>query len=264
MGHFADETAITAAGDNRWSARLSGAWNIGTNSNGGYALMPVLRAMREQAGHPDPISVTTHFLRPGVGDTEAEVEAIRVRAGRTTATTRGSLTQEGKPRLVTIASFGDLTQAAGVGPELGIERPEIPPVHECQNRSGLEQGVDLPILTRVDTYVHPEHAQAGGGERALIDGWIRFSDGTEPSTLSLPFFADAFPPSLYSLVGFIGWVPTIELTVHVRRVPAPGFLQARMECDDLHGGRMIETGTLWDSSGAVVARTRQIGLLLNE
>ncbi len=82
--------------------------------------------------------------------------------------------------------------------------------------------------------------------------------------MSLPFFTDAFPPSLYSLVGNIGWVPTVELTVHVRRAPAAGWLRARFECDDLHRGRMIETGALWDSGGALVARCRQIGLLLRE
>ena len=63
-------------------------------------------------------------------------------------------------------------------------------------------------------------------------------------------------------MGSVGWVPTIELTVHVRRRPAPGWVLARFECDDLAGGRMIETGSLWDSSGALVARSRQLGLLL--
>ena len=95
-----------------------------------------------------------------------------------------------------------------------------------------------------------------------MEGWIRFVDGTPPSTLSLPLFADAFPPSLFARYGRVGWVPTVELTVHVRRRPAPGWIQARFECDDLVDGRMVETGTLWDETGAVVARSRQLGLLL--
>ena len=32
---------------------------------------------------------------------------------------------------------------------------------------------------------------------------------------------------------------------------------------DLTGGRMIESGCLWDSEGHLVAQSRQIGLLLN-
>jgi acyl-CoA thioesterase len=57
-------------------------------------------------------------------------------------------------------------------------------------------------------------------------------------------------------------VPTLELTVHVRRRPQPGWVQARITCDDLAGDLMIETGTLWDASGALVARSRQLGMLL--
>ncbi len=264
MSEFETETAIVPAGDGSWTTRLAGDWNIGNTSNGGYALTPVLRALRELTGQPDPISVTTHFLRPAHGDTDARIEATLIRSGRTTATARGSLSQAGKERLVVMAAFGDVQQHVGVGPEMSPEPPELPPVERCIRRSAHEQGVDLPILSRTDVYVHPDHAVAGGRERAVVEGWIRFADATHPSTMSLPFFTDAFPPSLYSLVGNIGWVPTVELTVHVRRAPAAGWLRARFECDDLHNGRMIETGALWDSDGALVARCRQIGLLLSD
>ena len=57
-------------------------------------------------------------------------------------------------------------------------------------------------------------------------------------------------------------MPTIELTVHARRIPVPGWLQVRQESHDLHDGRMIESGSLWDATGALVASSRQIGLLL--
>ncbi len=264
MSWFDDDTAITRHGDGRWSARLDRSWNIGDNANGGYALTPVLRALRELSGHPDPISVTTHFLRPGKGDTDAEIHAELVRRGRTTATARGELVQEGKERLVMLAAFGDLSVGVGAPGSLTLEPPDLPPPEDCLHRSGLEQGVELPILDRVDVYIRPEHAVAGGSERAVLDGWIRLSDGAEPSTMTLPLFADAFPPSLYSLFGRIGWMPTIELTVHVRRRPAPGWIQARFECDDLLDGRMIESGSLWDSAGALVARSRQLGLLLTD
>ncbi len=261
MSRFDTETAVVPVGEGLWATCLSAGWNIADNSNGGYALTSVLRAMRSLVPHPDPISVTTHFLRPARGDTDGEVWASVVRAGRTVSTLRGSLWQEGKQRLEVLAAFADLAAGRG-GPEIAQAPPAIPPVEDCVHRGSLEQGVELPILSRVDVRVHPGHAPAGGGDRALIDGWIRFSDGAEPSTTALPFFADALPPSLYPLLGYIGWVPTIELTVHARRIPAPGWLQVRQESHDLHDGRMIESGSLWDSTGALVAASRQIGLLL--
>lgn len=262
MSRFDTETAVEPAGEGRWATHLSAGWNIGDNSNGGYATCSVLRAMRSLVPHPDPISVTTHFLRPARGDTDAEVRASVVRTGRTVSTLRGSLWQEGRQRLEVLAAFSDLSSGNSPGPEIAQAPPSIPPVHQCVHRGSLEQGVELPILSRVDVHVHPDHAPAGGSDQALIDGWIRFNDGSVPSVMALPFFADALPPSLYPLLGFIGWVPTIELTVHARRVPAPGWLQVRQESHDLHDGRMIESGSLWDSTGALVATSRQIGLLL--
>ncbi len=261
MSQFEAETAIVPVGEGRWVTRLSADWNIADNSNGGYALTSVLRAMGLLVPHADPISVTAHFLRPAQGDADAEVQASVVRQGRTVSTLRGSLWQGGRQRLEVLAAFSDLA-AAGGGPEIAEPPPPIPPVQECADRGSLEQGVALPILSRVDVCVHPDHAPAGGSDRALIDGWIRLRDGSAPSTLALPFFADALPPSLYPMLGFVGWVPTIELTVHARRIPAPGWLQVRQESHDLHRGRMIESGSLWDSTGALVATSRQIGLLL--
>ena len=72
---------------------------------------------------------------------------------------------------------------------------------------------------------------------------MRLADGRPPDTAVLPLFADGFPPSPFALLGRVGWV------------------QARFETDSLHFGRMIETGWLWDSTGALVAQSRQLGLV---
>jgi len=166
----------------------------------------------------------------------------------------------GQDRLVVNAVFGDVgSPHAAV---ITVRAPDLPPPEECVAREGGAQGVELPIAGRVEVRIPPDRV-VGGSDEAVMEGWIRFVDGTPPSTMTLPLFADAFPPSLFPKLGRVGWVPTVELTVHVRRRPAEGWIQARLECDDLSGGRMIETGTLWDSTGQVVARSRQLGLLLD-
>lgn len=245
-----------------WRTRLHGAWNIGDNANGGYALTPVLRAMAAAAGHADPVSVTAHFLRPGRGDTDGEIATRLLRRGRRISTVAGELRQEGSLRLAALAAFADLGADPPSGPELTLDPPDLPPPERCRHRGGLEQGVALPILDRLEVRIHPDRAEAGGSDTAEISGWIRFADGTPPSTLTLPLFADAFPPAVYAWLGRVGWVPTVELTVHVRRRPAPGWVRARFVCDDLADGRLIESGALWDAEGRLVARSRQLGLLL--
>lgn len=258
MGLLDDETAITSVGDGTFRARLSAAWSIGANPNGGYAVQPVLRALTEVAGRPDPASVTVHYLRPAIGERDGEVHAAVVRAGRRATHVRGSLVQDGAERMTVAAVMTDVTVPASDLPDPGLTLtpPSIPPPERCLDRRELDQGVELPLLSRVDVRVRPPDGTA------VVDGWVRLVDGTPPTTAALVLFADAFPPAANGVMPRIGWVPTLELTVHVRRRPAPGWVQARVECDDVVGGWMIETATLWDETGAVVARARQLGLLL--
>ncbi len=264
------ETEVVPAGEGRWTVTPSPAWSIGDNANGGYVTALVLRAAVAAGGHVEPLSVTTHFLRPLQPDgSPAEIEIEVVRTGRTATVVRGTLRHAGKDRVVVLAALGDLSTpdvaaTADTEPSLTVVAPELPSPEDCIDRSTLEQGVALPILERVDVRIDPPLAEPGGADRAVMQGWIRLADGTPPDALTLALFADAFPPSLYPRFGRIGWVPTLELTVQVRRRPAPGWVLARLECDDLANGLMIETGTLWGSDGALVARSRQLGMLLAE
>jgi acyl-CoA thioesterase len=140
----------------------------------------------------------------------------------------------------------------------------MPPVAECVERDLLEQGVSLFISSRVDLRVHPNTSVAGRSSRAETLGWIRFVDGREPDTLGAVLFSDAFAPSIFALLGRVGWVPTIELTVHVRARPSPGWMMGRFVTEDLQDGRMIEDGYLWDAEGRLIARSRQLAMLLSD
>ncbi|MEO6652579.1 MAG: thioesterase family protein [Ilumatobacteraceae bacterium] len=265
---------MSATGDGTWTTELSTAWNIGESANGGYAMSAVLRALSEVSGFPDPISVTTHFLRTVQGGGTGSIDTELIRRGRSVAVARGRLRQADAVRLLVTAAMGDLDDGLdhdadddGLDDDadddsISASPPDLERPEACVARSGSAQGVELPIASRVEVRIPPARMVPGHSDEAVTEGWIRFADSSPPSALALPLFADAFPPSLFSKFGQVGWVPTIELTVHVRRRPADGWIQARFECDDLIGGRMIESGTLWDSAGRVVARSRQLGLHL--
>lgn len=259
---FDEETKLIPVDETRWRTHVSSQWHIGDNPNGGYLLAPLARAMASVSGHPDPLSITTHYLRPGTGDADAEVEVELIRTGRTVGSVRGRLIQDGKTRIESIAAFADLSNTDSVV-EIDTPLAVVPAPDDCVSRSDLEQGVDLPIMNRLDVRVHPDHAIAGSGREAEITGWIRFSDGRPVDAMALTLFADAFPPPLFSKVGYIGWVPTIELTVHVRRRPVEGWIRGHFRTSDASGNRTIEDAWLWDESGALVAVARQVGLVLS-
>lgn len=257
---FDRETASTVAGDGRRSGVLSARWNIGDNPNGGYLTSVALRAMGEAVEHPDPLSVTTHFLRPGLGGEPCETVLEVLRQGRQLSHVRASLRQQGEIRLELMAIFGDLSGGSGMDAARSLPPPEVPPPEDCPPRSPGAQGIPLPILERLDVrLVPPREAQE---PEAVLRGWIRFRDGRPPDVAALGLFVDSFPPSPLTVLGSVGWVPTLELTVHARRRPAPGWILGQFETRDLDRGRMIEDGMLWDSEGHLVAQSRQLGLVM--
>lgn len=265
---FDRETAVAPVANGVWSAHVTDGYNIGENPNGGYLMAIALQALRAELSQadpsldqPDPLTLTAHFFRPGVSNTDAEVRTEVLKLGRSITTGRATVRQGGKVRVELLAGFGDLTASAGHH-EISIPAPTLPPPDDCVDRAQLAQGVVLPLLSRVEVRVPEDHVELGTGGAATMAGWIRFADERPVDSLALALFADAYPPSLFTTLGTVGWVPTLEMTVHVRRRPADGWIMATFETDDLTGGRLIETGALWDRNGDLVARSRQLGMLL--
>ncbi len=265
MSQFDDDTRMTPldgpdAGVAAYTGQVQPEWNIGANPNGGYLLALAAQALRQRAPqHPDPLSVTVHYLRPGVAGQPCRVDTELLRSGRTLSTLRATLRQDGQPRLEMLAAMGDLDNP--VAPRLTLPMPPMPAPEQCLTRSAPAQGVALPILQRLDVRLHPDEARPGAAGRARISGWIRFADGRAPDALACLLLADAFPPAVFGLLGQVGWVPTIELTVHVRRRPAPGWMLGQFWSNDLSDGRVIEDGALWDASGQLVVQSRQLALV---
>ena len=264
MSFFLRETELQRLDDVTWEGTVGANWSIGDNPNGGYLVALALRAFSDLSPqHPDPISVTTHFLRPGIADQPCKIKAEIIRSGRSITTGRATLSQDGKSRIEIITSLGNLSEGNNrINTKISPQQPLAPPPDSCPQRSGEEQGIHLPLLNRMDIRIHPDQAKAGAAGKPIVSGWIRFHDDSPINPLSSIIFADAFPPSVFGLLGSIGWVPTIELTVHVRRPPSPGWIFGQFQTDDFHQDRMIESGALWDSEGQLIVQSRQVGLVL--
>lgn len=264
MTRFDDATASEPEGEGRWRAEIREGWDIGGVPNGGYVLALATRALLGTAGKPDPVSVTAHYLRP-TRPGPATVEATLLKPGRTVETVYGTLVQDGEPRLAVLASLADLGAAEHL-PVLHdrTRPPDLPPPERCP-RVVHDPGTGFPppFVDRIEVRTDPALAAFTRGEvldRAEIAGWLRHGDGAGPDPLSLLMFADAMAPPIFNVGIGPAWVPTLELTVHVRRRPRPGWLRARFTTRLVAGGFLEEDGEIWDSGDRLVAQSRQLAL----
>ncbi len=74
-------------------------------------------------------------------------------------------------------------------------------------------------------------------------------------------FADTFSPAIFNVMGPVGWVPSVDLYVQLCASPAPGFIQAVTTTRYLTDGVLEEDGEYCDSSGQLVAISRQMARL---
>jgi len=254
MGQFERETAVEQVGENLFRGELHEGWRIGAVPNGGYVMSVAGRALRAMMPHKDPLTVSAFYLAPTVlGPIDCHTELLG--SGRSTSFAEVKMRQEGQLKVKVTAAYTDLDKLNGHSWTVG-ERPQYPAWEECEGtgQKGLEfrQRADLRLVSGKEVFT--ERRPDGSGE---FRGWVRHADGSEPDVISLLMFADAFPPPIFSVLGPIGWVPTVELTVQVRAHPAPGPLQVRLRTRFLTNGVAEEDGEYWDSVGQLVALSRQ-------
>lgn len=263
MSLFDDDTAVTRDGDG-WAADLQARWNVGHNPNGGYLLATALRALREETGRPDPVTVTAHYLSPPAPG-PVEIRTAIVKPGRSFVTATASMVQDGRERVRIIAAFSDLSERQGPT-RISARPPDLPPPEDCESLLDLTARAGRPVpevMNRFDLRLPPDSpwGRPGDTDPFEITGWIRFRDGSDADALSAVAFADAFPPTIIGAVAG-GWVPTIELTVHLRARPAPGWLSGTFRTRVLVDGLLEEDGELWDGEGRPVALSRQLAMVL--
>jgi len=260
-------TAVLPAGDGLYAADLSPGWVVGGGVNGGYLLAVMAQALRAAVpAKPDPVALSAHYVSastPGPATVSVDVR----RDGGSVATAAIDVVQEGTARITALVTCGDLARFAERAPEVRTtaKEPAMPPPDECI-RSGdapAEIKAFVPMLDRFDLRLDPAHAAWGFGEPGLtgvIAGWFRWADGREPDALSLLTVCDVLPPVTFDL-GMPGWAPTLELTLHLRAHPSPGWLKVRHETRNLAGGMFEEDCEIWDSAGRLVAQSRQLALV---
>jgi acyl-CoA thioesterase len=260
MFEFDEDTQLTAIAPGHERGRITDRFNVGPIPNGGYVASIGLRALQRSLPALAPLTLTAHYLRPArPGPVDVHVDVIK--QGKRYATATARLLQEGGEIARLLATFGTLSpDAEGALVLVRVAPPSLPPIAEARQLPRLEP---LAILRRFDILVDPKANRMLGGDgsgEAEIAGYTRFADGRPPDVASLPLYADGMPPALFN-VATLGWVPTLELTVHIRKAPVPGWLRTTFRTRFVFGGLFEEDGEIWDESGSLVAQSRQLAQL---
>lgn len=254
------DTRVEAVADHVFAAAITERWSVlGGGPNGGYVMAICLQALARVMPAPDPLVVSAFFLRP-TRPGPAEVRTEIVRPGRRIATGAARLSQDGKEAVRITAAFTDLAGAAGRTVVLA-RKPDLPPPDQALDLLAGGAIAGLTITERVEYRVAtmPGWALGRPAGEASMEFWMRFRDGRDADPLSLPLLVDAAAPVVLDL-GETGSA-TVELTVHLRARPAPGWLACRSTTRFVIGGYHEEDFEIWDSTGALVAQSRQLALL---
>jgi acyl-CoA thioesterase len=244
------DTTVVETLPGLYRGKVTDRWDIGTVPNGGYVLAFGMAALKQALPRPDPITVTAHYLGPAAaGDAEVEVQTLKV--GRQLCTATASMRQNGREIVRVLATYGDLTQNSGPT-YIDAQPPEVPP----RDRVPQERIAPFPATFR-DRFEQCFAEVDPAAPRAETRGWIRFADKRPMDVHCLGLIADAFPPAVFNVTER-GWVPTLELTLHVRARPRSDTLLCIFRTHFLFGGLLEEDGEIWDETGTLVAQSRQL------
>jgi hypothetical protein len=257
---FAEVSSLSLRAHGRFSALVSPEWTVAGRPNGGYLLAIAARAAAAVAGRQHVIAASAHYLvspDPGPVDLEAEV----LRAGPSASQVRVRMTQDGNPRVEALLLIGELDPDAKPYWDKGGPQPGAARYEDCLRIPARGPGgLPVAIFDQVEVRLDPGSLgfsagrPSGSGE---LRGWLALPGGEPFDPFSLVYAADSYPPATLE-IEVSGWVPTLELTVYVRALPAPGPVQVLQRVHLIDGQRADEECVVWDRTGRLVAQGRQL------
>ena len=238
-------------------AMVHPGYDVFTIPHGGYLAALAGGAVLAATEQPDLFTITTHFLRKATeGPMQFEVDIVGGSRRFTSVHARAS--QDGETILSVIASVGD--RSGMQGPSWQRTEPWAAAPEDLAPPAGSEglpfqpPNIAARFALRPDT---PSFAFASG--EVTGDATLRARlDVDEPDQLAAIVACDVTPPAVWNALGMQGWVPTIELTAHVRSRPAPGPMTVVATTDHVTDGFLDEDALVHDSTGALVVQSRQL------
>jgi Thioesterase-like superfamily len=222
----------------------------------------MVEAFRDELRHTRLVTVSGHFLEP-VQPGEVTISTRLRREGQSVSSAGGTLSQDGRPRVTSAATFIDSSEAEH-SVSLLAQRPTLPDVRSCVELPAvLPGGREARIMHEVEVRVPKAEAawlEGAPSGTPRISGWIRHRRDRQLDEASLVLASDLLPPALRNL-GVNGALPTVQLTVHVRSTPEGAWLLAESSTTATSPRFVNDVVHLWDASGALVADAYQLRVL---
>jgi hypothetical protein len=261
---FSQASAIRAKTATLFDADVSGEWTLAGRPNGGYLLAFLGRAASELTDSHPVVAASAQFLRsPDPGPVEIEGEVLR--RGRSLSQVRVRMTQDGRACLEALVSTSGV--ALATAPRWEADRPDDghTPFADCRRADPITpDGLRVAMLDQVDLRLDPaSYAVTKGhpGGRGELRGWVDLPGEEGLDSVSLLWAADAFPPATWD-THFGCWASTVELTVYVRAVPAPGPVRLVTRAELIDPQWVDQTCKIRDGTGRLVARATQLAKVL--
>jgi acyl-coenzyme A thioesterase PaaI-like protein len=257
---FSAASRIREEGPGRFAGALDPEWTIGGKPNGGYLLSMLARAATASVAHPHPIVASAHFVRsPDPGPVSIETELLR--AGRSASQVRARMIQDDRLCIEAVVTTSRLSAETPPFWTEGAPAPDGTSYDDCPRLvPQLPNGMRVAIMDHVEVRLDPATSGFTLGQpsgRGRLDGWLDLPGGEPFDPFSLLYAVDSFPPATFD-IQFSGWVPTLELTVYVRALPAPGPVRVSQRAQLVDAGRVDEACFVWDHTGRLVAQGTQL------
>lgn len=251
-----DALAIERDGD-QLVGQVHDGWDVFSITHGGYLAAMAASAALTAADAPDLFTLTVHYLRK-VTAGPVRFSATEVGGSRRFTTWSLRAEQDGRPVMAVLASVGDRDDLSG--PDWSDEQAWSPAAGALTGRAGAaDEPFPTPnIARRVGLRLDSSSAGFTTGDVGASAALRAVTSIDDPDQLTALIACDATPPAVWNALGMQGWVPTVELTAHVRARPSSGPLSVVVDTHHVTDGFLEEDAIVRDATGALVLQSRQL------
>ena len=274
---FDRDIALTLTGkeneqSSTYQVNISDDWQVFVGPNGGYIAAIILNGMKiklaaqKNASPVQPRSITYHFLSASVAG-QATLDVNLEKLGRTLTCVTAKLFQHGKTIAIALATFAD-TRPTVEFSDFKMPRVKAPENIGDDRRMAKGMQGHVPFRDQFDQRIAIGPVPGESSDTARVGGWTRFSQTRQFDDLAIVAISDSWYPGLFTKnLKPPMHCPTVDHTVHLLASPlinasSDEFLLVDFKTSTANDGYLIEDGCIWAEDGTLLARSRQLAIIL--